>query len=87
MEATKDEHEAFLEPEQGRSGSPDKQPGILRRLWPYLRLLVEVVMVLCIFVLTSTLARSETGNGESADSLRKSPIPKCKQISSMQTSE
>jgi hypothetical protein len=82
MEATKDEHEAFLEPEQGRSGSPVKQPGILSRLWPYLRLLIEVVMVLCIFVLTSTLAKSETTNGESADSLRKSPIPKCKQVSS-----
>jgi hypothetical protein len=87
MEASKDENEAFLPPQQDRSGSPAKQPGILRRVWPYLRLLVEVVMVLCIFVLTSTLARSETGNGESADSLRKSPIPKCKQISSMQTSE
>jgi hypothetical protein len=80
MAAYKDEHEAFLQPQQDRSGSPAKQPGILRRLWPYLRLLVEVVMVLCIFVLTSTLARSETTNGESADSLRKSPIPKCKQV-------
>ena len=79
MAASKDENEAFLQPEQDRRGSPAKQPGILSRLWPYLRLLVEVVMVLCIFVLTSTLAKSETDNGESADSLRKSPIPKRKQ--------
>ena len=87
MEASKDENEAFLPPQQDRSGNPAKQPGILRRLWPYLRLLVEVAMVLCIFVLTSSLARSETTNDESADSLRKSPIPKRKQISSVQTSE
>ena len=81
MEAFKYEQEAFLQPQQDRSGSPAKQPGILSRLWPYLRLLVEVVMVLCTFVLTSTLARSETANnGESTDSLRKSPIPKCKQV-------
>jgi hypothetical protein len=81
MEASKDEQEAFLQPQQDRNGSPAKQPGILRRLWPYLRLLVEVVMVLCIFVLTSSLWRAETtAGGESADSLRKSPIPKCKQI-------
>jgi len=82
MEASKDEQEAFLQPQQDRNGSPAKQPGILKRLWPYLRLLVEVVMVLCIFVLTSSLWRSDetTAGGESADSLRKSPIPKCKQV-------
>ena len=80
MEACKDENEAFLPPQQDRSVYPAKQPGILSRLWPYVRLLVEVVMALCIFVLTSSLARSETTSGEFADSLRKSPVPKCKPI-------
>lgn len=87
MEASKDEHEAFLQPQQDRSGNPVKQPGILSRLWPYLRLLVEVVMVLCIFVLSSSLAQSETTKDESADSLRKSPIPKRKQVPSLHISE
>jgi hypothetical protein len=80
MEASKDEHEAFLRPQQDRNGDPPRDPGILSRLWPYLRLLVEVVMVLCIFVLSSTLSQSEIKDGGSADSLRKSPIPKCKQF-------
>lgn len=80
MAACKDENEAFLQPQEDQRGNPAKQPGILSRLWPYVRLLVEVVMVLCIFVLTSSLAKSETTNGESADSLRKTPIPKCKRV-------
>jgi hypothetical protein len=82
MDASKDEHEAFLQPQQDRNGSPARDPGILSRLWPYLRLLVEVVMVLCIFVLSSSLSLTETKDGESADTLRKSPIPKRKQVRS-----
>jgi hypothetical protein len=74
MEAYKEEQEAFLQPQQERNGKPVRDPSLLRRLWPYLRLLVEVVMVMCIFVLSTSLTRTE-----SADTLRKSPIPKCKQ--------
>jgi hypothetical protein len=73
MEAYKEEQEAFLEPQQERNGKPVKTTSLLGRLWPYLRLLVEVVMVMCIFVLSTSLTRPE-----SADTLRKSPIPKCK---------
>ena len=87
MEASKDEHEAFLPPQQDRSGNPANKPGILRRLWPYLRLLAEVVIVLYIFVLSSSLWRAESSNGESTDSLRKSPIPKRKQGPSLKASE
>lgn len=71
MEAFKEEHEAFLQHQQERNGNPATDTPLLRRLWPYLRLLVEVVMVMCIFVLSTSLARPETTDG-----LRKSPIPK-----------
>jgi hypothetical protein len=73
MEAYKEEQEAFLQPQQARNGKPARETSLLGRLWPYLRLLVEVVMVMCIFVLSTSLTRTE-----SADTLRKSPIPKRK---------
>jgi hypothetical protein len=63
-----------LQPQQEREGKQVKDASLFDRLWPYVRLLVEVVMILCIFVLSMSLTRPQP---DDTGSLRKSPIPKC----------
>ena len=69
MEASKEEHEAFLQQERQERFVEHKS--ILRRIWPYFRLLVEVVMIMCIFVLSTNLSPPMI----TSNSLRKTPIP------------
>lgn len=69
MEASKEEHEAFLQQERQERSVEHKS--ILRRIWPYFRLLVEVVMIMCIFVLSTNLSPPKI----TSNSLRKTPVP------------
>lgn len=70
MDASKEEHEAFLQPSKQHNDQSPERKTTLGRIWPYIRLLVEVVMIMCIFVLSTNAWRSETD-----DSLRKTPVP------------
>jgi hypothetical protein len=75
MESSKEESQAFLQQEQQQQQRPVEHKSILRRIWPYFRLLVEVVMIMCIFVLSTSLSPP---NITSSSSLRKTPIPQRK---------
>jgi hypothetical protein len=74
MEASKEESQAFLQQELQQQRSVENK-SILRRIWPYLRLLVEVVMIMCIFVLSTNLSPP---NITSSSSLRRTPVPQRK---------
>lgn len=71
MGSSKGEHEAFLQPSHQSDERVVEHASIFSRLWPYVRILIEVVMLLCIFVLSTSLSPAET-----IDSLRKTPVPK-----------
>jgi hypothetical protein len=73
MDSSKEESQAFLQQETQQRSIEHKS--ILRRLWPYFRLLVEVVMIMCIFVLSTNLSPPEI---TSASSLRRTPVPQRK---------
>jgi hypothetical protein len=73
MDSSKEESQAFLQQETQQRSVEHKS--ILRRLWPYFRLLVEVVMIMCIFVLSTNLSPP---NITSASSLRRTPVPQRK---------
>jgi hypothetical protein len=76
MESSKEESQAFLQQEQQQQRSVEHK-SIFRRIWPYFRLLVEVVMIMCIFVLSTSL--SPPNITSSSSSLRKTPIPQRKE--------
>jgi len=71
MDSSKEESQAFLQQEQQHQRSVEHK-SILRRIWPYFRLLVEVVMIMCIFVLSTSLSPPEITD---SSSLRRTPIP------------
>jgi hypothetical protein len=73
MDSSKEESQAFLQQETQQRSIEHKS--ILRRLWPYFRLLVEVVMIMCIFVLSTNLSPPEI---TSASSLGRTPVPQRK---------
>jgi hypothetical protein len=79
MEASKEESQAFLQQEHPQRSVEHKS--ILWRIWPYFRLLVEVVMVMCIFVLATSLSPSPKTT--SSSSLRKTPVPQRKERSTL----
>jgi hypothetical protein len=74
MESLKEESQAFLQQEEQRQRSVEHK-SILWRIWPYFRLLVEVVMLMCIFVLATNLSPP---NITSSSSLRRTPVPQRK---------
>lgn len=76
MEASKEEQQSFLQQDQDQDRRRPGYASILGQVWPYCRLLVEVAMILCIFVLSTNIAPSE--EHDKLESLRKSPIPKRK---------
>lgn len=71
MDPSKGEHEAFLQPSHQSDERVVEHASTFSRLWPYARILVEVVMLLCIFILSTSLSPVET-----IDSLRRTPVPK-----------
>lgn len=74
MDISKEEQESFLQARDAEKGNA-RLDSLFRRMWPYMRLLVEVAMVLCIFVLSTNLSRPK-----SPHSLQKTPIPDRKRI-------
>lgn len=76
METSKEEQESFLQACDAEKSNV-RRDSLFGRMWPYMRLLVEVAMVLCIFVLSTNLSRPKGSH-----SLRKTPIPNRKRIDS-----
>lgn len=72
VDVSKEEREGFLQPQDAAQNN-NERGSYLGRMWPYIRLVVEVAMVLCIFVLSTSLSKPR-----SAHSLQKTPIPERK---------